>query len=134
MCIKRYILMNYETAKYGGRANQAGQQGGESAEEIAIKSRGDQEHARRIRDIATAGVSVCTRGRKIREDVRGARREGSHDCEIACEYRKASSLLEEKKERKHQRNYNRGVEDLLKTKWDIKRISDKWCLSMSLIA
>lgn len=132
MFIKRYILMNYEATKYAGRAGQAGQQGGESAEEIAIKSKSDRKHARRIQDIAAAGVSVCARGRRIREAFTGARREGSHDCEITRKYRETSPLLEEKKEGKHQRDRNRGVEDLLKTKWDIKRILDKWRLSMSL--
>ena len=72
MFIKEYTIMNYETTKHRNRASQAAQQGGETAQEIRIRP-GHRTLGEGMRDIATTGVSLCARGRKVIEDVTGSR-------------------------------------------------------------
>ena len=133
MFINRYTITNYETTKHGSRAGQTDQQSGEASEEISVKAEGNRMYERRVRDIATTGVSLCAGGRKVIEDVTSSRGERSGDCKIACKYNQRSSAIEQEDKRKYQRDYNRSDKDLFKTKWDVKKIKDRWSSSMNLI-
>jgi len=132
MFIKNYIIMNYETTKYGDPKGRADQQGGESAKEITIKSKSDRVFAGRIRHLSPTSVSVCARSWQIWEDNGLARGERSGGRTIAGKYDQASADVKEEKEGQYRRDYNRSSGDLFERKWDLKRIPDKWRSSMSL--
>lgn len=118
--------MNYETTKHKYRTSQTNQQSGEAAQKISIGAEGDKVLDRGIWDITAAGVSLCARGGKAIEDLASTRGEGSVNCEIACEYDQASSGIEGQDQKKYQLDYNRIVEDLSKTKWNVKIIINGW--------
>ena len=123
--------MNYETAKYRNRASQAAQQGSETAQEIRIES-GHRTFGKGMWDIAATGVSLCARGRKIVEGVTNSRGERSGDCKITCEYHQRSSAIKQEDQRKYQWDYNRSDKYLSQVTWRVRRIIDRWRLSMNL--
>lgn len=125
--------MNHESAKHRSRAGEAYQQGGEAAEEMSDKSKGYRMHERGVRDIAAASVPLCTRGRRDWEGIASSRREGSSDGQIACWIDQGHSATEQKNTNKYQRDYSRSDKNVFKTEWGIRRIKDRWSLSMSLI-
>lgn len=130
MFIKRYTIMNYETTKHRDRASQEAQQGSETAQEIRVES-GHRTNGKGMRDIATASVSLCARGRKDVEGVKNSRWERSGDCKNTSEYNQRSSAIKQENKRKYQWDYNRSDKCLFKATW-LKRILDRWSLSMSL--
>ncbi len=133
MFIKRYIIMNYETTKYRCRTSQTNQQGGEAAQKISIGAKGDKALDRGIWDLAATGVSLCARGGKAIEGLASTRGEASVNCEVAYEYDREGSEIEEQDQKKYQLDYNRIVEDLSKTKWNVKMIINGcWNLNMNL--
>lgn len=132
MFINSYIIMNYETAKHKCRKSKTNQQSDEAAQEFSISAESNKVLDRRIWDITAAGISLCARGEKTTEGATSTREERSIDCEIACEHDQASSEIEDEDQKKHQLDYNRIVEDLSKTKWNVKKIiNGRWNLSMN---
>ena len=133
MFIENYIIMNYETTKYAGRAGQEAQQGYDSAEAITIKSKSNRMLAGRIWGIATTGVSVCARSWKTWGTSNcSRRRKGNGGYQIASEHGQTNADAEKEEKGKYRRYYNRGAGDLFERKWDLKSIPGKWSLSMSL--
>ena len=55
-----------------------------------------------------------------------------NNCQTSREHGQTNTDIEERKEEKYRRYYNRGAGDLFEKKWDLKRIPSKWNLSMSL--
>jgi len=125
--------MNYEKAKHRSRAGQADQQGGDAAEEISIKSKGHRMYKRGIRDIPAASVSLCTGGGRDWKNIASSREKRSGDGQIACWIDQGHSATKQENENKYQWNHSRSDKDLFKTEWDIRKIKDRWRLSMSLI-
>lgn len=125
--------MNYETAKYRGRAGCADQQGHETIEEIAIESTGYRMHESGVCDITATGVSLCARSRTVVEDVTSSREERSANGKIACRVDQRSSQIKQEDERKYQWNNNRGNKGIFEATWDVRRNKDMWSLSMSSI-
>lgn len=122
MFIKSYIIMKYEKTKHQCRTSKTNQQSDESAQKFSIGAEDDEVLDRRIWDIKTAGVSLCARGEKTIGDVTIAREERSIDCEIAREHNQASSEIEDQDKKNYQLDYNRIVEALSKTKWNVKKV------------
>jgi len=59
--------------------------------------------------------------------------ERSISCKVNTEYDRTNIEIKKKKDKHHQRDYNKIVEGLSKRKWGIKRFIDEWNLSMNLI-
>ena len=133
MFIKRYIIMNYEKAKHRSRAGQADQQGGDTAAEISIKSKGHRIHERGVWDIPAASISLCARGGRYWKGIASSRAKRSGDGQIACWVDQGHSAAEQENENKYQWDCNRSDEDLFKTEWDVRKIKDRRRLSMSSI-
>lgn len=132
MFIKSYIIMKYEKKKQQCRTSKTNQQGDESVQKISVGTEGDEVLNRRIWDIKTAGVSLCARGEKTIGDVTVTREERSIDCKIAREYDQAGSEIKDQDQKNYQLDYNRIIEALSKTKWNIKKvINGQWYLSMN---
>lgn len=125
--------MNYERTKYRNRASQKGQQSGEASKEISIKSKGHRMYEKGVRYIPAASVSLCTRGRRDRKDIAGSRGEKSGDGQIACWVDQCHSAAEQENKNKYQWNYSRSDKTLSKTGWEVRKIEDRWHLSMSMI-
>lgn len=125
--------MSNEKTRHQDRTGKTNQQSGEATEEIAIEATSNQLLERRIWDIAATGVSLCASRIKAVEDVASTRGKRSHDCKITREYKQASSEAEKKKEGDYQWDYDRVVEGLPRTRWDIIRITNEWNLSMNSI-
>lgn len=125
--------MNYEKAEHEIRAGQTDKQSSKITKKNVVGSENDRILKRKIWDITTAVVSLRARSEKFVEGITCAGRERSDDCKIACKYEQAGKEIEKEKEKQYQQNYDRIVEGLPKTKWDIRRFIDDWNLSMNLI-
>ena len=132
MFIKEYTIMNYETTKHRSRTGQEAQQGCKITQAIRGEP-GSGTFGERMWDIATASVSLCSRGRKFIQDAANSRRERSGDCKIASKCDQGSPEVKQKDKRKYQRDHNRSDKGLFKKAWDVREIIDRWSLSMSSI-
>jgi len=131
--IKIYTIMNYERTKHRNRASQKGQQSSEASKEISIKSKGHRMYEKGVWNIQTPSVSLCTRGRRDRKDITGSRGKKSGDGQIACWVDQCHSAAEQENKNKYQWNYSRSDKALSKTGWEVRKIEDRWHLSMSMI-
>ena len=132
MFIKEYTIMNYEKAKYRSRTSQEAQPSSEITQEIRIES-GHRTSREGVQDVAATGVPICAGGGEFAEGVRSSRRERGSNCKNTGEYNQRSSVVKQEDQRKYQWDYNRSDKSLSKATWGVRKIKDRWSLSMSLI-